>query len=299
MTFVDSVAAYNRHIGIDAPRLGGLDVRSFGENMAHVQLDQPPFRHNLFAIAWLVRGTNRQVMGEPLASNVFFNAPYQIVTWEIAADWDGYYAIFDEGFAREYLHVPAPTREWPFFADATSRPLDLPAADMPWFSLTFERLHAVGLSTVADALIEPAVAGAFLHALLDLAAVHYDAAPASRGDLQEHDHYAQLVAKARAFALEALAAGRGRPAPGDLAEALAVSPGHLNAVVREITGQTTTELLSRLVLAEGQRLLRHTDLQIQEISDRLGYSAPTHFNAFFRRATGASATAWRRGASGA
>ena len=295
MIFVDSVAAYNRHIGIDAPRLPGLDVRSFGENMPHVRLDQPPFRHNLFAIAWLVRGTNQQVMGEPLASNVFFNAPYQIVTWEIAADWDGYYAIFDEGFAREYLHVPAPTREWPFFADATSRPLDLPAADTPWFSLTMERLHSEALSAATGAAAEPAVAGAFLHALLDLAAVHYTADP--RSDTDSADHHARLVAQARALALEALAGGRGRMAPGELADALAVSPGHLNAVVRELTGQTTTDLLAGLVLAEAERLLRHTDLQIQEISDRLGYSAPTHFNAFFRRATGASATAWREGAS--
>lgn len=302
MRLLRTVAKYNAHIGIDAPRLVGCDVRSFRENMPHVRMRQPPFRHALYSVAWRVRGTNREISGEALESNVFFNAPYQIISWDIELDWDGYYAIFDEGFARDYMHVLAPDAEWACFANATSRPVDLPADDTPWFSLTFERLHAEtiagergGVGRQRSTGNEGAVCGAFLHALLDVAGAHYSGAATDADEASEADHHARLVTRARGLTLEALTDGRGRPSPGNLAAALNVSTGHLNDVVRDLTNETTSDLIAGLVLAEAQRLLMRTDKQIQEIADHLGYSAPTHFSAFFRRETGQSARAWRRG----
>ena len=296
MKFYRSIEEYNALIGIDAPRLAGCDVRSFRENMPCVNMQQEAFRHNLFAIAWLVKGTNREVMGAPLESNVFFNAPYQIVTWDIDSDWDGYYAVFDEAFAREHLHVLTPTREWPFFRDASNAPLDLPAGQTAWFALTFERLHAEALAG-PPGTGDCNVCGAFLHALLDVAAVHYeegDPATEPTPKLARSSSKAQLVNRLHDEALLDLVEGRGRRSASDYADVFAMSTGHLNDVVREVTGQSTSELLAGIALAEAKRLLRRTDLRISAIADQLGYSAPTHFNAFFRKAEGVSASAWRK-----
>ena len=296
MEFYRSIRAYNDLVGLDAPRLAGCDVRSFRENMPCVNMQQEPFRHDLFVIAWLVKGTNREVNGAPLESNVFFNAPYQIVSWDIEDDWDGYYAVFDEDFAREHLHVLTPAREWPFFRDATSRPVDLPASQTAWFALTFERLHAeatAGPPGTGDCN----VCGAFLHALLDVAAIHYDEDASARTVSPEEARVsskAQLVNRLHDDALLDIVEGRGRRSASEYAEDYSVSTGHLNDVVREVTGESTSELLAGIALAEAKRLLRRTDLRISEIADQLGYSAPTHFNAFFRKAEGVSASAWRK-----
>ena len=286
MHFCPTVAAYNRHIGIDKPRMAGLDVRSFAENMSAVHARQTPFRHGLFAVAWVVNAPHREVMGAPLEGNVFFNAPYQLVSWDIKLEWQGLYAIFDTAFAQEYLHVNAPSDEWACFYDAVSQPLVLPADEMPWLSLTFKRLHEEAIKPTGD----PMLAGALLHALLDLVVRYYQ----KPGEQSPDNHKARLVNEVRSIARRSIATGRGRVSPTEVAATLRVSTGHLNALVREVTnGQTTRDLLAIEVLIESQRLLRRTDLQIQEIADRLGYSAATHFNNFFRKATGQSAGAWR------
>ena len=255
--------------------------------MVAIDAHQAPFRHGLYAVAWRATGTEREVMGHPLTGNVFFNAPYQIVSWDIDLDWEGYYAIFDTEFAREHLHIAVPSEEWPCFYQGISQPTTLPAQETPWFSLTFKRLHEETQGTGDQ---RSAVAGALLHAMLDVVMRYYEAPVEWSADNRK----ARMVNEIRTLALQRLVAGRGRLTPARVAAALNVSTGHLNAVVREVTGgRTTRELLNDEVIAEGQRLLRRTDLQIQEIADRLGYSAATHFNAAFKKATGQRASAYR------
>ena len=74
--------------------------------------------------------------------------------------------------------------------------------------------------------------------------------------------------------------------PRDFADALAVHVNHLNRVLKDATGHTTTELLSSRVAQEARQLLKHASWTVAEIADSLGFTDTAHFCRFFRRQTG-------------
>ena len=71
----------------------------------------------------------------------------------------------------------------------------------------------------------------------------------------------------------------------DYAGRLAVHVNHLNKVLKETTGKTTTEIISGRVLQEAKILLKQTDWNISEIAWSLGFEQLSNFSNFFRKHT--------------
>jgi AraC family transcriptional activator of pobA len=79
----------------------------------------------------------------------------------------------------------------------------------------------------------------------------------------------------------------------DFAERLAVHVNHLNRAVRATTGKTTTTYIAERLAAEATALLKHTEWNVSEVSDCLGFAQPAHFTYFFRKQTKLTPTAVR------
>lgn len=77
------------------------------------------------------------------------------------------------------------------------------------------------------------------------------------------------------------------------ARQLGVTPGHLNDVLREHTGQAASEVIHDRILLEARRCLLHSELSVSEVGYGLGYEDPSYFARFFRRSTGQSPMAFR------
>ncbi len=71
----------------------------------------------------------------------------------------------------------------------------------------------------------------------------------------------------------------------DYADRLAVHVNHLNKVLKENTGKTTTDLISSRVIKEAKILLKQTDWNISEIAYCLGFEEVSHFSHFFKKQT--------------
>ena len=71
----------------------------------------------------------------------------------------------------------------------------------------------------------------------------------------------------------------------DYADRLAVHVNHLNKVLKENTGKTTTDIISSRVVQEAKILLKQTNWNISEISYSLGFEQVAHFSNFFRKQT--------------
>ena len=71
----------------------------------------------------------------------------------------------------------------------------------------------------------------------------------------------------------------------DYADQLAVHVNHLNKVLKENTGKTTTELIGNRILQEAKILLKQTDWSVSEIAYCLGFEEVAHFSNFFRKQT--------------
>ena len=72
----------------------------------------------------------------------------------------------------------------------------------------------------------------------------------------------------------------------DYADQLAVHVNHLNRVLKETTGHTTTALIGSRVAQEAKLLLKQTNWSVSEIANSLGFADAAHFCNFFKRQTG-------------
>lgn len=80
----------------------------------------------------------------------------------------------------------------------------------------------------------------------------------------------------------------------DYADQLAVHVNHLNKVLKESTGKTTTDVIGSRILQEAKILLRQTNWNISEISYSLGFEQVAHFSNFFRKQTALAPAAFRK-----
>ncbi|MDB5270408.1 MAG: helix-turn-helix protein [Hymenobacter sp.] len=80
----------------------------------------------------------------------------------------------------------------------------------------------------------------------------------------------------------------------DYADRMAVHVNHLNAMVKEVTGKSTTTHINERLVTEAQLLLSHTDWSVSEIAYSLGFEYPTYFNNFFKKHTGTTPLTFRR-----
>ena len=69
----------------------------------------------------------------------------------------------------------------------------------------------------------------------------------------------------------------------DFAQQLNIHVNHLNRAVKAITDKTTTQIIAERILQEAKVMLRHSNWNVSEISDALGFTEVTHFNNFFKK----------------
>ncbi|GMN05827.1 AraC family transcriptional regulator [Croceitalea sp. MTPC5] len=77
------------------------------------------------------------------------------------------------------------------------------------------------------------------------------------------------------------------------AEAMHVTPDHLNRVVKSLTGKTAKEHLQSRITNAAKRMLFFTNLSNKEIAYSLGFSEPANFSNFFKKCTGVSPSVFK------
>ena len=80
---------------------------------------------------------------------------------------------------------------------------------------------------------------------------------------------------------------------GHYADALAISPDHLNELVKERLGRTASGLIHDRMLLEARRLLLYADQSIKEVGYALNMKDPAYFTRWFHKAAGMTPVAYR------
>ncbi|XZF15941.1 helix-turn-helix domain-containing protein [Chitinophagaceae bacterium MMS25-I14] len=79
----------------------------------------------------------------------------------------------------------------------------------------------------------------------------------------------------------------------DYADRLSVHVNHLNKVLKESIGKTTTDIISSRIVQEAKILLKMTDWNISEIAYCLGFEEVAHFSNFFKKQTSLAPVSFR------
>lgn len=298
MKTIITIQDYCKEINISVPRYSFFDIRRFEENMKTVNAKQPPFRHEFYAIALRHEGSNKEVSGRPLTSSLFFNSPYQVITWDILPDWKGWYLIF----AREFISMnPAWSNfiiDYPFFRldryIAFDLPKDAHTAVDTYFQKIFTEYHS-------DNKDKFQFIQAYTQLLLIITKRFFDKLNIDE-NAEENNRTADILLVSRFQTLiERLSVKEEFDAevrqPSFYAEQLNIHPNHLNAVVKRITDKTATQIIQKYLIAFAKSLLRQTAFSVKQIAYRLHFGEPTHFNAFFKKETGFTPQQYRENLS--
>jgi AraC-like DNA-binding protein len=82
-------------------------------------------------------------------------------------------------------------------------------------------------------------------------------------------------------------------APVDFAKTLSIHINHLNKVLKETTGKSTTEIINGRIAEEAKILLKQTQWNVSEIAFSLGFDEVAHFSNFFKKQTSLSPLKFR------
>ncbi|HEU4471368.1 MAG TPA: helix-turn-helix domain-containing protein [Flavisolibacter sp.] len=292
MNHITTLEAYCRNINIPSPRSPLYDIRRFEDNMRTVKARVEPFRHQFYAVALRVDGDGYTKTGQfekehKAAYTLFFNSPYQEVWWDIVPNWTGYYILVTDEFMEQYLPQLSMLNDYPFFRIDQTVPMQLSAEEAEPMLYAFDRIFEEYYGNRKDSfrLISP-----HTRLLLEHTRRCFEKYAAGAEGLTEKNRNADvlLVSRLKVLIESSLTADDPpfHPHAATLyAEALHVHPNYLNAVVKRTIGKTLKALIQDQVIYQAKALLSASSLSNKEISYRLHFEEPTHFNALFKKLT--------------
>ncbi|MEV6974894.1 AraC family transcriptional regulator [Kitasatospora sp. NPDC093806] len=245
-----------------------------------------PHRHSFFEIVYVTGGRGSHVQDlvqRPLEPpQLCVIAPGQVHYWVDADDLTGQVVLFNEDFLLAHPQDLAALR-----ALATRPPVGLGEQAGP--------IGALLADMEAEFQARPVGYQGVLRASLHILVVRAQragspggpgAAPGRGGDL------------AAAFTRLIATPGGVQRSVASCAHELGVSPGHLQALVKQATGRTPGRLIRQQQTLEAKRLLACTELTVRQVSREAGFGDPAYFCRFFRRETGMTPGEFRAGVGG-
>lgn len=293
---------YCKAINIPPPKRDDFDIRSFQENMPSVVHQMTPFKHEFYAIALKLEGSGKAISGhhESLeGSTVFFNSPFQIISWDIAPDWEGYYIIFTKDFISKSKHLLHILDEFPFLKIDKAIPFAVDAKEASQMLSVFQHIYGELQNEKADSFqILEAQVLLLLNYVKRYFQLQVDSNEASKAirktDIALLSRFQTLVeTQLRSDA----PSGKSKThSPSYYAHQLGIHPNHLNTIVKSITQHTTKQHIHQHLLQLAKSRLLQTDMSVKEIAYSLHFDSPNNFSSFFKKHTFLTPNSFRKGA---
>ncbi len=260
------------------------------------------FRHEFYAIAIKAQGKGAAYTGHhkkfPQGSTIFFNSPFQILSWDIVPDWEGYYIMFTQEFISQLRYFNDILEEFPFLRIDKAIPFEISPNDLEVVVSIFGKIYEEYHSERNDKfqLIEA-------HVLLLLAYIRryfseqvppdVAANELRKADLKLLSRFQTLI-QTSFLPEEIPLEGTNLHSVGHYAEQLNVHPNHLNAVVKSISGQTALQLIHHHIMQQAKSYLIQTEMSVQEVAYALHFDSPNYFSRFFKKNTNVTPLTYRK-----
>ena len=275
---------------------GQFNVFNIADTMA-TRGSRPPmnFGRRPFYKISLIRGRSRVEVADRVVEVA--GPALWLVTSRVPYRWHphdteqtGYFCVFTDEFLRPAQGGLVPD-ELPVFQPAACPVLALGEDDYAAVAVIFEKMAREMTSNYG---YKYELLRAYVLELVYLAQKLLPgpaAAPAPPAAARLAARFSELLE--RQFPLATPGQVLGLRTARDFAGALAVHVNHLNRVLKDTTGHTTTALIAARLGQEARQLLRHTTWTVSEIADGLGFTDVAHFCHFFKRQTGQVPGAYR------
>lgn len=302
MKHFKTITSYCEAIQISPPKHPHFDIRSFEENMVSVVQKMPPFRHEFYAIALRANGDGKVISGHhahfPDGATIFFNSPFQILSWDILPNWQGYYIMISQDFLSHSTYFQDLLDEFPFLKIDKTIPFTVEKKDEETLLKIYQNIQQEYHGKHQDKF---QLIDSYVLLLLNYVKRYFSQqvgqeqanSQIREANLKLFTRFQTLI-QTSFYPDAILEKNANLHSPSYYAEKLSIHPNHLNAVAKEISGQTASYQIQTHILQLAKAHLAQTQLSVKEIAYTLYFDSPNNFSAFFKKHTKITPLTYRK-----
>lgn len=243
-----------------------------------------PHRHNFYHFLLFTKGAGSHTIDferfEVQVGQIYFMTPGQIHSWEFEGEMEGYVVNFDKDLFKNLLLRSDYLTSFSFFSgligDAVFQ------VEESKFKILVEILERMRLQANDKDFVS--VSLLYLFHLLEK----------QKGAVVGEEVSVYNHTLLRNFLNLIESNYRSLRLPKDYASLLYITPNHLNALCKELLGQSAGELIRNRIVLEAKRLLVIRDFSVSEIAYELNFNDNSYFTKFFKKIEGITPEEFRK-----
>ncbi len=283
----------NKTSGSDKNEIGHFNIFKI-EDMRLPKHRKATYSRRSFFKVTLITGHSKIHYADKIievnGSALVFTNPTIPYFWDtISEKQTGYMCIFTEPFFNRFGII----KEYPVFQSADTAVIPLTEEQLPKYSALFLKMfneldgnYIYKYDLLRNLLMEVVHEAQKMQPVLDTLFIRSNASERITA------LFAELLE--RQFPIELSHQMMKLNSPAAFAAQLNIHINHLNKALKEITGQTTLQLINDRILQEAKVLLKNTNWTIAEIAFSFGFEEPNHFSGFFKNRAKITATKYRQ-----
>lgn len=248
-----------------------------------------PHKHSFYHLVYFTKGTGHHaidfVQFPVMAGQIYFMIPGQVHSWDFEMVPDGFIVNFSEGYLQELLANPRYLDQFSFFSGvATEQVINVPEGGRAAIKNLLETIVREGNSgaTLKDDFARTALLQLFIQ--VSRFSGKENGQPANSYNSLLLRNFQKLIDQHY----------KEKKLTKDYAAMLYVTPNHLNALSKDVTGRSAGELIRDRILLEAKRLLINAKLSISQIALELDFVDNSYFTKFFKKYEGVTPEVFRK-----
>jgi len=247
-----------------------------------------PHRHSFYHMVLFTSGKGTHTIDfdrfEVQPFQVYCMIPGQVHSWHFTTAVNGYVVNFPDHFFRDFLFNQYYLERFPFFSGVSAESVfTLPVVLRKKVPELFEDL----IASASGPGVSPDMSRVLLLQILLLISSERTEHPLKSVPEQKkvllHNLRRLIDTHYKSIRL-----------PKEYADLLYITPNHLNALCKDLLGQTAGELIRNRVLLEAKRLLINANKSVTEIAYELNFQDNAYFTRFFKKYEGLTPDEFRK-----
>lgn len=247
-----------------------------------------PHKHSFYHFVYFSKGLGKHsidfISFNVEAGQIYFMIPGQVHSWEFEVQPDGYIVNFSEEYLNALIADPRYVDQFNFFSgNANEQVITIPKEDRHQVEQILETVVREGNSKeeLKDDFARTALIQLFILVSRYTTKANGNEKNYNSLLLKNFQKLIDLHYKEKRLTK-------------DYAGMLYVTPNHLNALSKDITGRSAGELIRDRIILEAKRLLVNAKLSVSEIANELDFVDNSYFSKFFKKYVGVTPEVFRK-----
>jgi AraC family transcriptional activator of pobA len=248
-----------------------------------------PHKHSFYDLVYFSSGSGSHAIdfvSFPVApGSIYFMIPGQVHTWGFESQPTGFIVNFSEAFINDLIANPRYLDQFSFFLGiAGEQVINIPAEGQSTIAGILKTIVQEANSSAAlkDDMARTGLVQLFIQV----------SRYTKKTNGKTSNNYNHLLLQNFQKLIEQHY--KEKKLTKDYAAMLYVTPNYLNALCKDLNGQSAGELIRDRVILEAKRLLVNAQMTVTEIALELDFTDKSYFSKFFKKYVGVSPEAFRK-----